>query len=122
MNPSEIITIFSSFFAIAVAVTTLIGFSSKRREKMREEGAREAEMYASLEIIKHQNKTIIEGNEKINHKLEEHNSRLARIDQTIIDAKLSEMPGRLSELEGSVKSAHKRIDEIKLKINGGTFA
>ena len=101
--------------AAAVSLSTLLSLVRKSKERTHSEGAREARTEMSLDTIKLQNETLLAGNRVICDKLDNHNVRLSRMEQSISDAHLSEIPGRLAVVEQSAKSAHHRIDELAKK-------
>lgn len=115
MTIENIIAVIASLFAICVAITTLIAFFANRKEKVKNEGADAAKTAASLDVIKLQNESLLQGNHAIQTKLDDQNTRLTKIEQTVNDAHLSDIPKQIASLEMSVKSAHKRLDSIERK-------
>ena len=115
MTTAEIIALVASLISVAVGISTLITFITKRQQIHHDEGAKEATINASLDVIKLQNESLLQSNRNIVDKLDGQNVRLSRIEQTIKDSRLSEIPRQIAALESSVKSAHHRIDEINKK-------
>jgi len=113
MTIGSIIAIIASALSICVAVTTLIVFFSNRKAKVKNEGIDEGKTQASLDVIKLQNESLLQGNHAIQSQLVDQNTRLAKMEQTVTDAHLSEIPKQIAALETSLKSAHKRIDNIE---------
>lgn len=115
MTTTEIIALVVSLISGTVGITTLIAFIANRKQKHHDEGAKEATINASLDVIKLQNESLLQSNRNIADKLDGQNVRLSRIEQTIEDSHLAEIPRQIAALESSVKSAHHRIDEINKK-------
>lgn len=113
MSAESIIAIIASIMSICVAVTALIVFFTNRKEKAKADGADEARTAASLDTIKLQNESLLQGNHTIQSKLDDQNVRITKIEQTVNDAHLSDIPKQIASLEMSVKSAHKRLDNIE---------
>jgi len=113
MTVGSIIAIIASALSICVAVTTLIVFFSNRKAKAKSEGIDEGKMAASLDVIKLQNESLLQGNHAIQAKLDDQNTRLIKIEQTVADAHVSDMPKQIAAIETSLKSAHKRLDNIE---------
>lgn len=111
----EVVTLIGSILACIISVTTLISWRNKQKAETRAEGANEAKTQASLDTIKLQNENLLTGNRSIQEKLDNQNERLVRLEQTVTDAHLSEMPKKIAKIEESVKSAHKRIDGLESK-------
>lgn len=122
--------IFSVLSAL-VAITTLVSFFIKikhDRKDYNEEVARRASEEAteetrtsmSLDYIKLQNESIIAGNRSIADKLDRLDTRTTTLETTVANAHLAELPSRLSAVEESVKSAHKRIDGLHQHSEGDT--
>ena len=119
-----------SILSALVAVTTIISFFVKvKRERKEsdekvarqasEEATEETKASMSLDYIKLQNETIIAGNRNIADKLDDQNARLTRLETTVANSHLAELPSRVAACEESVKSAHKRIDRLHRKDEGG---
>lgn len=117
MTTNEIIAIVVSIISGVVGLTTLFTFLATRRQKAGDEGAKRAKVDASLETIKLQNEQLLQSNRTIADKLDGQNVRLSRIEQTVEDAHLAELPRQIAALESSVKSAHHRIDGLERTIN-----
>lgn len=115
MTTVEIIALVGSIVSLCVGITALITFVANRRQKQHDEGAKEATINSSLDVIKLQNESLLQSNRNIADKLDGQNVRLSRIEQTIEDSHLAEIPRQIASLESSVKSAHHRIDEINKK-------
>lgn len=112
MTPTEILAIVLSIISGVVGVTSLITFASNRRARSRDDGAKDAIVNTSLDTIKLQNETLLQGNRQICDKLDNQNVRLSRLEQTVENARLCEIPKQIATIEASVKSAHHRIDDI----------
>ncbi len=112
-----------SILSALVAVTTLIAFFAKIRKGIKDDATAEAteetKASMSLDYIKIQNETIIAGNRNIADKLDDQNARLTRLETTVANSHLAELPSRVAACEESVKSAHKRIDRLHRKDEGG---
>ena len=119
-----------SVLSVLVAITTLVSFFVKikrDRKESDEKVARQASKEAteetrasmSLDYIKLQNETIIAGNRNIADKLDDQNARLTRLETTVANSHLAELPSRVAACEESVKSAHKRIDRLHRHDEGG---
>lgn len=119
-----------SVLSALVAITTLVSFFAKikrdRKEsdekvarQASEEATEETRASMSLDYIKLQNETIIAGNRNIADKLDDQNARLTRLETTVANSNLAELPSRVAACEESVKSAHKRIDRLHRKDEGG---
>lgn len=117
MTTTEIIAVVVSVVSGAAALTTLVTFLSTRKQKQRDVGTKQASVDASLDTIKLQNETLLQSNRTIVDKLDGQNVRLSRIEQTVADAHLAELPRQIAALESSVKSAHHRIDGLERTIN-----
>lgn len=115
MTTTEVVLFVISCISGVVGITSLITFLTNRKQKIRDEGTKDAVVATSLDTIKLQNETLLQGNRQICDKLDGQNIRLSRIEQTVEDAHLAEIPSRLAALEASVKSAHHRIDGIENK-------
>lgn len=113
-----------SILSLLTAITALISFVYKANkakkaaekevaETASSEAAEKTRSELSLDYIKLQNETIIAGNRSIADKLDDQNIRLTRLETTVSNSHLSEIPERLSAVEESVKSAHKRITKIE---------
>lgn len=119
-----------SVLSALVAITTLVSFFVKikrdRKEsdekvarQASEEATEETRASMSLDYIKLQNETIIAGNRNIADKLDDQNARLTRLETTVVNSHLAELPSRVAACEESVKSAHKRIDRLHRHDEGG---
>ena len=119
-----------SVLSALVAITTLVSFFVKikrdRKEsdekvarQASEEATEETRASMSLDYIKLQNETIIAGNRNIADKLDDQNARLTRLETTVANSHLVELPSRVAACEESVKSAHKRIDRLHRHDEGG---
>lgn len=117
MTTTEIIAVAVSVVSGLAALTTLVTFLSTRKQKQRDAGAKQASVDASLDTIKLQNETLLQSTRVITDKLDGQNVRLSRIEQTVADADLAELPRQIAALESSVKSAHHRIDGLERNIN-----
>lgn len=117
MTTMEIIALAVSIVSGLVGLTTLFTFIATCKQKQRDEGARTARADASLDTIKLQNETLLQSTRVITDKLDGQNVRLSRIEQTVADANLAELPRQIAALESSVKSAHHRIDGLERNIN-----
>lgn len=117
MTTTEIIALAVSIVSGLVGLTTLFTFIATRKQKQRDEGARTARADASLDTIKLQNEALLQSTRVITDKLDGQNVRLSRIEQTVADANLAELPRQIAALESSVKSAHHRIDGLERNIN-----
>ena len=112
---AEVIALVVSIVGGISGITSIIAFVASRKQKQRDDGAKEARINASLETIKLQNESLLQGNHQITTKLDGQNSRLSRIEQIVEDADLATIPPKIAALEASVKSAHHRIDGIERK-------
>lgn len=119
-----------SILSALVAVTTLISFfvkvkrdraesDEKVARRASEEATEETKTSMSLDYIKLQNESIIAGNRGIADKLDHQSARITALETTVANAHLAELPSRLTAVEESVKSAHKRIDRLHSKDEGG---
>ena len=117
MTATEIIALAVSIVSGLVGLSTLFTFIATRRQKQRDAGAKQASVDQSLDTIKLQNETLLQSNRTIVDKLDGQNVRLSRIEQTVADAHLSELPRQIAVLESSVKSAHHRLDGLERTIN-----
>ncbi len=117
MTTTEIIAVAGFVVSLVVGATTLITFIATRKQKQRDVGAKQASVDASLDTIKLQNETLLQSNRTIVDKLDGQNVRLSRIEQTVADANLAELPRQIAAIESSVKSAHHRIDGLERNIN-----
>lgn len=117
MTTTEIIALIVSVVSGLVGLTTLFTFLSARRQRQRDVGAKQERVDANLDTIKLQNETLLQSNRAIADKLDGQNVRLSRIEQTVADANLAELPRQIAALESSVKSAHHRIDGLERNIN-----
>ena len=112
-----------SILSALVAVTTLIAFFAKIRKGIKDDATAEAteetKTSMSLDYIKLQNESIIAGNRGIADKLDHQSARITALETTVANAHLAELPSRLSAVKESVKSAHKRIDRLHRKDEGG---
>lgn len=126
----ETLSLVFSILSALVAITTLVSFFVKikrdRKEsdekvarQASEEATEETRASMSLDYIKLQNETIIAGNRNIADKLDDQNARLTRLETTVTNSHLAELPSRVAACEESVKSAHKRIDRLHRKDEGG---
>lgn len=115
-------TLVVSVLSATVAITTLITFFANARKNIKAAAAEETEEKTkasiSLDYIKLQNETIIAGNRNIAYKLDDQNARLTRLETTVANSNLAELPSRVAACEESVKSAHKRIDRLHYKDEG----
>ena len=112
---AETIALVISIVGGISGITSIIAFVTSRKQKQRDDGAKEARINASLETIKLQNESLLQGNHQITTKLDGQNIRLSRIEQIAEDADLATIPPKIAALEASVKSAHHRIDGIERK-------
>ena len=119
----DVLSLVVSIFSVAVALTTLVSFFVKVRKSIKDDATEETEEKTkasmSLDYIKLQNETIIAGNRNISDKLDDQNARLTRLETTVANSHLAELPSRVAACEESVKSAHKRIDRLHRKDEGG---
>lgn len=115
----DILSLVFSILSALVAVTTLIAFFAKIRKGIKDDATAEAKASMSLDYIKLQNETIIAGNRNIADKLDDQNARLTRLETTVANSHLAELPSRVAACEESVKSAHKRIDRLHRHDEGG---
>ena len=113
MTLTEILAIVLSVLSGVVGVTSLVTFASNRKSRSRDEGATDAIVNTSLDAIKLQNETLLQGNRQICDKLDNQNVRLSKLEQTVDNARLCEIPKQIATIEASVKSAHCRIDDLK---------
>lgn len=117
------LAIIVSVLSALVAITTLVSFFVKARKRIEDDAAEETEEKTkasmSLDYIKLQNETIIAGNRNIADKLDDQNARLTRLETTVANSHLAELPSRVAACEESIKSAHKRIDFLHRKDEGG---
>lgn len=117
------LAIIVSVLSALVAITTLVSFFVKVRKGIEDDANEETEEKTkasmSLDYIKLQNETIIAGNRNIADKLDDQNARLTRLETTVANSHLAELPSRVAACEESVKSAHKRIDRLHRKDEGG---
>ena len=102
---------------IALAVSIYRGLLGLQRFLRLLQPASTARADASLDTIKLQNETLLQSTRVITDKLDGQNVRLSRIEQTVADANLAELPRQIAALESSVKSAHHRIDGLERNIN-----
>lgn len=117
MTSTEILTFILSVLSGVVGLTSIISFLTARKQRQRNEGAKDALVNSSLDTIKLQNETLLQGNRQICDKLDNQNIRLSKLEQTVENAKISTLPVQIASLDASLKSAHNRIDEINNKIN-----
>lgn len=126
----NILSLIVSVLSALVAFTTLVSFFVKikrdRKEsdekvarRASEEATEETKTSMSLDYIKLQNESIIAGNRGIADKLDHQSARITALETTVANAHLAELPSRLTAVEESVKSAHKRIDRLHSKDEGG---
>lgn len=114
------LAIIVSVLSALVAITTLVSFFVKARKRIEDDATEEkTKASMSLDYIKLQNETIIAGNRSIADKLDDQNARLTRLETTVANSHLAELPSRVAACEESVKSAHKRIDRLHSKDEGG---
>ena len=123
MNGTQIATFVVSCLSALLTTTALVTFfiitphkerkssEQKAAEKARQDAVEVTEDKMLLKYIKLQNETIIASNRAISDKLDSQSQRLAVVETVVKNSHLSELPERISKLEGSVKSAHKRISE-----------
>ena len=119
MTTWQIITLAISCVTAATGLTALVSFFAARKQKEREEGAEEALIHARLDVIKMQNENLIQESHIISEKLDGQNVRLSKLEQTVKDSQLSELPKQIASIEASVKSAHHRIDALENNHNKG---
>lgn len=119
MNTPQTIALIVSCISGAVGITTLISFLANRKQKEHDEGAKEALIHANLDVIKMQNENLIQESHIISEKLDGQNIRLSKLEQTVKDSQLSELPKQIASIEASVKSAHHRIDALENNHNKG---
>lgn len=67
----------------------------------------------TIDVIKMQNENLIQESHIISEKLDGQNIRLSKLEQTVKDSQLSELPKQIASIEASVKSAHHRIDALE---------
>ena len=115
MITTETIALIVSIVGGVSGIASIAAFLASRRQRQRDDGAKEAKINASLDTIKLQNESLLQGNHQITAKLDGQNIRLSRIEQIVEDADLATIPPKLAALEASVKSAHHRIDGIERK-------
>lgn len=112
-----------SILSALVAVTTLVTFFVKINKGIKDDATEESKEKTkasmSLDYIKLQNETIIAGNRSIADKLDNQNERLTRLETTVANSNLAELPSKVAACEESVRSAHKRIDRLHSKNEGG---
>ena len=117
------LTIIVSVLSLLVSLATLVSFFVKARKRIEDDATEETEEKTkasmSLDYIKLQNETIIAGNRNIADKLDDQNARLTRLETTVANSHLAELPSRVAACEESVKSAHKRIDRLHRHDEGG---
>lgn len=123
MNGTQIATFVFSCLSALLTTTALVTFfiitphkerkssEQKAAEKARQDAVEVTEDKMLLKYIKLQNETIIASNRAISDKLDSQSQRLAVVETVVKNSHLSELPERISKLEESVKSAHKRISE-----------
>lgn len=123
MNGTQIATFVFSCLSALLTTTALVTFfiitPHKERKSSEQKAAEKAHQNAVevtedkmlLKYIKLQNETIIASNRAISDKLDSQSQRLAVVETVVKNSHLSELPERISKLEESVKSAHKRISE-----------
>lgn len=123
MNGTQIATFVFSCLSALLTTTALVTFfiitphkerkssEQKAAEKARQNAVEVTEDKMLLKYIKLQNETIIASNRAISDKLDSQSQRLAVVETVVKNSHLSELPERISKLEESVKSAHKRISE-----------
>lgn len=123
---SLIISILSALAALTALVSFFVKIKRDRKEsdekvarRASEEASEETRASMSLDYIKLQNETIIAGNRNIADKLDDQNARLTRLETTVANSHLAELPSRVAACEESVKSAHKRIDRLHRHDEGG---
>lgn len=124
MNGTQIATFVFSCLSALLTVTALITFfiinpykerktsEQKATEKARQNATEQTEDKMLLKYIKLQNETILTGNRAISDKLDRQSERLAILETIVKNSHLSELPERVSKVEESAKSAHKRISEL----------
>lgn len=117
MTIGEIVAIIVSVLSGIVSVTVILKFAHEKKHDYRKEGANENDISKSIEVIRGQNNNLIESINIIFNKLDTQNIKLHKLEQTVNDAKLSEIPIKIAEIKESVKSAQHRIDRLESKEN-----
>lgn len=122
MSASEIIGLCGGSLGVFVSITVLITWISNRKQKHKNDGIKEAQTDASIEIIKIQSNSILnsfedlrKSNKEIVDKLDLQNVKITKLEQTVDNASLAKIPAQLAAMNESIKSAHKRLDKLENK-------
>lgn len=119
MNTNEIISIIGLCFSGILFVTSLIMFFKNTAKDKVGEGEKTAKIESKIDYIKIQTELITAQSKQISAKIDSQNDRLIVVEQTVKDANISQIPTTLARLDESIKSAHKRIDELETRIQRG---
>ena len=115
MKTNEIISVIGLCFSGVLFITSIIVFFKNTAKDKVVQGEKSAKIESKIDYIKIQTELITAQSKEISRKLDSQNDRLIVVEQTVKDARLSEIPSTIARLEESVKSAHKRIDEIEMR-------
>ena len=85
----------------------------KLNKEQKDKGEKEEKFNSKLDRLNDVSEANAKNLSIIVDKLDNQNIRITKLEQTVENAKLAEIPWKLSQIEASVKSAHHRIDEIK---------
>lgn len=110
MGVGETISLIGTILACVVSVTAICTFFISRNKDIKTEAEKQYNAKADLEKIKSQNEDLLFGNREIRDKLSKQEERLTRIEQTVSDANLKEIPRQIAKLEERVKNSRRGND------------
>ena len=108
MEYSQILSLISTILSCIVAVTAIIVFFNNRQKELKADIGSKEKTQNDLQKIKEQNESLLKGNQQIFDKLEKQDQRLTRIEQTVADSQLSQIPKQVSALQAELKILEKR--------------
>lgn len=109
----NIIAIASSIITFILFVFTMIFNIKKITDENKNAGAKEAQITNKLESLISINNTMSTQMSMMMDKLDNQNIRITKLEQIIENANVVDIPIRITQLESSLKSMHKRLDDIK---------
>lgn len=111
MEAAQILSLVSTILSCTVAITSIIAFVSNRRKHYDAYVEQKEQAKNDLEKIKSQNENLLQDNKKIFDKLEAQDKRLTKIEQTVSDAQLSQMPKQIAELQTEIRIISKKTNK-----------
>lgn len=119
METTSIISIILSILSCGVALTTILKYFGAVKKAAQYKGARNASMEFELKSINMQLESLNSTNKEIKEDLSNFMIRTVKLEQFYKDAEMlgvADLPKTIGSLESSLKSAHKRIDNLEHKI------